>query len=141
LGHDRANNPVGGLDGIHPLFQQQGDVGLAAHQRQPALVFVNLRGIGRAIMRALRGLKLGDDVSDARIGRQIDAAIKPDPHLGAVIATQHGPVLQQGHPETEAGRRQCGGCPGNAPANDYQVVASAVLGRFRQTERLASESG
>jgi hypothetical protein len=45
-------------------------------------------------MRALRGLKLGDDVSDARIGRQIDAAVEPDPHLRAVIAAQHGPVLQ-----------------------------------------------
>ena len=92
-------------------------------------------------MRALFGFKLGDNVADARIGRQIDAAVEPDAHLGAVVAAQHGPVLHQGYLEAKPGRGQGGGGSGDAAADDDQVIAPAVFGRFGQAERLPAEGG
>jgi len=71
--------------------------------------------------------------------RQVNAAVEPDPHLGAVITAQYGPILQQGHPEAKTGGGHGGRGSGNAAADDYQVVAPAVFGRFRQSERLAAE--
>ena len=93
LGYHRANDPVGGFDSVDPLLEEEGDISFASHQRQPALVFVNLSAVGHAVMRALFGFKLGNDVANARIGRQIDAAVEPDPYLGAIITSQHRPVL------------------------------------------------
>ena len=114
---------------------------LAADERQPAVVFVDLGGVGRADVSTLFGFQFGDNVADARVGREVDAAAEPDADLGAVVAAQHGPVLEEGHFETEAGGGQRGGGSGDAATDNYEVVVPAVLGGLRQAERLAAEGG
>ena len=65
------------------------------------------------------------------IGRQVARPLQPDADLGAVVAAQHGPVLDQRHaqPQPGGGDRRAG--PRDAAAHDHQIVRSRRLPAFR----------
>jgi len=139
LGHNRADDAIGGLNTVDALLQEKAQVALATDEGEAAIVFVELGGIVHAVVSAFAGFQFGHDVADARVRGQVDAAIEPDTNLGAVVAAQHGAVLEESDLQPKARGRQCCAGSRDAAADDYEVVLAAVFGHFRQAERLAAQ--
>ena len=85
------------LDRVDALFEEQRDVLLGPDEGQLLLVLVELGRVVRAVVRAALLLQFRHDVADARLGLHVARALQPDADLGAVVAAEHGPVLDQGH--------------------------------------------
>ena len=108
--HPHLEGPVGG---------QQRDVRFAVDELLLALVLVIRGGLGVA---GLRVAEFADHAPQHRVAAQLDVTAQMDPHLGAVVAPQHGAVVDQRHASAPfAGGTHRGAHARNASADHHEV--------------------
>ena len=139
LEHDRADRAVHDLCAVHARLEEERQVRLGAREAQLAVVVEDVSSLGVLRVLAADRDDLHHDVADARIGLLIDVALRPDPHLGAGVAPEHGPVLDErhAHPQSRGRHRGCGPC--GASADHDEVEAAAGLRLFGEPEPLRPE--
>jgi hypothetical protein len=86
-------------------------------------------------------VQLLDDLAQHRIRLSKHTALDPDTHLRAAVAAEHGPVLDQGHVQSEP----CGGnrrAAARRPAADnYQIEPAGLFGLAGKAEQFSAKHG
>ena len=136
-GNDRrdAITPHFDLIGMH--VQEKMNVPFRPDDVQLLLVVVVHGGLG---ISSKAGVEFPDEITQSRVGGEIDLPVKVNAYFRAVVAAKHGTSLYQRHLQSEPCRRDSCARAGYAASDDNQIEIARVLGLLRQTEHPLAKS-
>ena len=126
-GYDRTDRVAHLLDLGDGITQEKCDILLGEHHFEllVILVVVGAAGVADAV-----GADLVEQVTQRRIGIDVDLAAQSDTHLRRVVAAQHVTILHERHLAAQTGGRQRRTDTRNASADHDEIEFALVHRRF-----------
>ena len=123
------------------MLEEERDPWLGPDRSELAIVGIDRSSLGVAIPGGFGGAEFLDDLADMRKRLLAGVAFGPDPHLAAAVATEHRSILDQGHGQPIAGRRQ--GCrrARHAAPDHHEIELASILRLLLEPEQLSAPLG